>query len=63
MSMPKLNFENANNACQSLRFLAEMVRRGDLKCAAMIDAIDGRTMLIAVGEQGTELPIMKTGEG
>jgi hypothetical protein len=61
MSMPKLNFDNSNNACQSLRFLAEMIRRGELKCVAMTDATDGKTMLIAVGEMSAELPLIKAG--
>lgn len=30
MKLKALNFRNPENACQSLRLLAEMVRRGDV---------------------------------
>lgn len=44
MKLDALRFDNPNNACQSLRILAEMVRAGDVVFNAHAIATEGHVL-------------------
>lgn len=58
--LASLNFDNANNACQSLRMLAEWVRAGDIaieasKAAHLCEPISA-DLIIGFQDKGRDVP-------
>lgn len=52
MNLPDLRWDNPNNCCQSLRIVAELVRKGELDCQKLTGGDASATVRISVPERG-----------